>query len=677
MEGAMTKQGVKAASEHEAANKLFDNFLNQGFKLESIHDWCDQNNELSHYRARFSHPDGRKEIRPFHKSADGLYHPTEPHFEDKKPLYGAQLISQYPEAIIWVVEGEKCADCLSDFFKAQKELGNNIAITSGGATSANHANWSSIVKRRTIIFPDNDAPGINHATEVAIILQNNGCSVDIIDVSKLELKKSGDVVDWLQLHVDASLRDLLLLERTAYRHAQAGVEKKASNANQPNVDEPWHEPVDLEETLNEISIFLKDHCILPGYAYTIIPLWVAFTYCIDSFHVAPILAISSPEKRCGKTTLITILQYMVLDPLSASNITPAATYRIIEQRCPTLIIDEGDTFLKENEEMRGVLNSGHTRDMAVVIRCVGKNHEPTAFKTFCPKIVSLIGRLPDTLEDRSIVIHLKRKKPQETIKGHFYSSDPEQQAKLTILRSKLVRFADDNQQLLAEKLRHSKYLYGELQIVSDRMVDNVTPLLLLAQNAGDVWLSKLKSAILTISSSDEQVESIGIKLLRDIQGIFRELGVNRIHTKTLIEQLCKDEESEWRTYKNYTPISPNQLAKRLREFGISSKTISIDGDSLKGYELRSFEDAFERYIPNPHSLSVNPSKDSTNGDYMATDSRITDVNQNRSVGPNIRQNGEVDGLTDQTVVMSESDAQYITEERAAIMEYDGGLSKDE
>ena len=89
-------------------------------------------------------------------------------------------------------------------------------------------------------------------------------------------------------------------------------------------------------------------------------------------------------------------------PLPVANITTAAVFRTIESIRLTLIIDEGDTFLRGNEEMRGILNSGHNRNLAFAVRCEGDDHEPRAFSTWCPKATSMIGSPPDTLRDRSV-----------------------------------------------------------------------------------------------------------------------------------------------------------------------------------------------------------------------------------------------------------------------------------
>jgi len=40
------------------------------------------------------------------------------------------------------------------------------------------------------------------------------------------------------------------------------------------------------------------------------------------------------------------------------------------------MIDEVDTFVKDNKELQGLINAGHTRSSSAVIRIVGDSHEP-------------------------------------------------------------------------------------------------------------------------------------------------------------------------------------------------------------------------------------------------------------------------------------------------------------
>ena len=177
--------------------------------------------------------------------------------------------------------------------------------------------------------------------------------------------------------------------------------------------EPWPDSVSGSQLLNNISKTLKKYLVLPPEAADTIALWVLYTWTFDAFNVSPILAITSPTKRCGKTTVVTMLKELASRSVAASNITPAGLFRFVEQEKPTLIIDEADRFLLRREELRGILNSGHTRAAALVIRTSGDSYEPRSFSTWCPKAIAMIGRLDDTLQDRCIEIRMLRKMKNE------------------------------------------------------------------------------------------------------------------------------------------------------------------------------------------------------------------------------------------------------------------------
>src|SRR5262249_36075897 len=135
--------------------------------------------------------------------------------------------------------------------------------------------------------------------------------------------------------------------------------------------------------LTEISAFLVRHVFLPTGAADALAVWVVHTYCFDVSRHTPRVAFTSPEKRCGKTTALDALRLLVCAPLPTANVTAAAIFRTIELAHPTLLIDEADTFLRDSDDLRGILNAGHKRDEQV-IRCVGENAEPRAFSVFSP-----------------------------------------------------------------------------------------------------------------------------------------------------------------------------------------------------------------------------------------------------------------------------------------------------
>jgi putative DNA primase/helicase len=143
--------------------------------------------------------------------------------------------------------------------------------------------------------------------------------------------------------------------------------------------EPSAEPVDAAMLLDAIAGMLKRFVICDDDARTAIALWITCTWFEESAQIAPILNLQSPMARCGKTTLLSLIAKLVKRALPSSNISAAAIYRVIEECTPTLIVDEADAFLNDNEEARGIINSGHTRDAAFVIRIEGDDRTPMMF----------------------------------------------------------------------------------------------------------------------------------------------------------------------------------------------------------------------------------------------------------------------------------------------------------
>jgi putative DNA primase/helicase len=154
---------------------------------------------------------------------------------------------------------------------------------------------------------------------------------------------------------------------------------------------------------------------LPRLADTAAALWTVHAHALEAAGASPLLALTSPEKQCGKTTTLALLSRLVPRPLLSSNITAASLLRVVDKYSPTLLADETDSFLRDKEELRGILNSGHTRDAAYAVRTVGDEHEPHRFSTWAAKAVAMIRKLPNTLADRSIVIPIRRRTRGEQV----------------------------------------------------------------------------------------------------------------------------------------------------------------------------------------------------------------------------------------------------------------------
>ena len=375
-----------------------------------------------------------------------------------------------------------------------------------------------------------------------------------------------------------------------YLSAQAGKEK-IKNSIVEEV-EPAKHPVDGVKLLNGILDDLQRRVILPVGAAVAITLWILLTYLNKAFSVLAILGIVSPTKRCGKTKLLEILQAYASKALPASNISPAAVYRTIEKFSPTLLIDEADTFLKNNDELRGVINSGHTRSNAFVVRVEGDNHEPVKFSTWGSKAISMIGALPETIADRAIIIELSRKMPGEKIQrtriGFSESCKP--------IRAKCQRWADDN----FEQIRSAIVTVPESG--NDRADDNWQSLFAIAEVIGGDWPEKVKKSMTALVGESE--DSIGTKLLTDIRDIFEKQVAERVFSRDLVEFLNLLTESPWSDWSRGKGLSTNGLSRLLKPFGVTPKTLRIDGDLAKGYGLESFKDVFKRYIPGNSSVTT-------------------------------------------------------------------------
>ena len=354
--------------------------------------------------------------------------------------------------------------------------------------------------------------------------------------------------------------------------------------------EPWHEPVDGEAHLDSIFETLKRFIAAKPEVLRTATLWTSFTWFIDDVRVAPLAIITSPEKRCGKTLLSTVMSRLCRDPLLASSITPSALFRSIEKWKPTLILDEADTFLKENEDHRGLINSGHTRNTAFVIRCTGDNHEPTLFNTFGAKLLAGIGTLPETIMDRAVILRLRRKKPDEKMERIRKTPD----ALFDELCRKQASFSADHSKTIADANPTIP------ENLNDREQDNWEPLLAIADAVGGHWPETARRAAVELSQTEDDQSSIAIQLLSDIRQIFSDKDIERISSVDLIEALCADEERPWSTFKQGAKITARQVAYKLRSFDIKSKSLRINGRVMKGYELQDFEDSFQRYlVPDP------------------------------------------------------------------------------
>ena len=379
--------------------------------------------------------------------------------------------------------------------------------------------------------------------------------------------------------------------------------------------EPWPAPVDGAQVLAEIAGAVSRHVVLPPHCADAVALWIMFAHCHDSAGISPILAVTSPVPACGKTTLLTALLALTPRPLPVSNLTPAALFRSVEKWQPTLLIDEADSFLKGNEDLRGILDSGHSRALGFVVRTVGDDHEPRKFSTWCPKIIAAIGRLAPTLVSRSIRIEMQRKRADDRV----VSLRADRLGHLTPLARQAWRWHLDNGKGLNDDPQLPAALHG-------RAADNWRHLIAIADAAGGRWPQAARQAAVALEVGNDS-EAAGVLLLEDISGLFSERETDRLSSAEIVEALAQMETRPWPEWYHGKPVSKRRVASMLKDFKIQPRTIRTeDGRTPKGYVQADFDDALARYSPSQSATppQVNSHRASSDFPSATTENAVAD-----------------------------------------------------
>ncbi|MEO8994682.1 MAG: DUF3987 domain-containing protein, partial [Rhodanobacter sp.] len=197
-------------TEQQATRRLFHRLLADGYRVTDGYLYRTADGEPWCRRIRFDHPSKKKEYRPLHWSGTEYVASEPPTPTAGKPLYCLpELLDADPTALVWIVEGEKCADALASL--------GLIVTTSGSMSSARDSDMQPLAGHPCLIWPDHDKAGADYADDVTAKLRAMGCTVEIIDVHALGLSNKGDAVDWLAMYPEATAVDVLALARLVAR----------------------------------------------------------------------------------------------------------------------------------------------------------------------------------------------------------------------------------------------------------------------------------------------------------------------------------------------------------------------------------------------------------------------------------------------------------------------------
>lgn len=389
---------------------------------------------------------------------------------------------------------------------------------------------------------------------------------------------------------------------------------------------------DGAQLLADVRRALAQYVILPdAQSSTAVVLWIAATHAVPAWAHAARLVVRAPEKRCGKSRLLDIVEAMSHKPLMTVNASPSAVYRSIglsENDPPTLLLDEADTVFGpkagEHEDLRGLLNAGHQRNRPA-IRFDAATRTVERIETFAMAALAGIGAMPDTIEDRAVVIRMRRRAPGETVSPYRSRRDGPALDRLKVRVHEWIR---DNLEVLGAAV--------PAMPIEDRAADTWEPLVAVADLAGGEWPSLAREAavVLTEARDATAAASTQTRLLADCRAIFLAADADALPTAGLLERLKSDPEAPWATF-GPNGLTPMRLGKFLGEFDISSRNLRLPTGQAKGYVRGDFADAWARYCPEvappkPSQPSQSSHRDISAGQGPYSDGTDHDAKPSRS-----------------------------------------------
>ncbi|MDO5629795.1 MAG: DUF3631 domain-containing protein, partial [Mobilicoccus sp.] len=349
--------------------------------------------------------------------------------------------------------------------------------------------------------------------------------------------------------------------------------------------------------LDDVEAAIRRYCVLPSEgAYVAVALWVALSHLVDQVDYAPRLVARSAEKRSGKSRLLEVVAEMAWDPLRTVNASTAYIFRrLVGDKPPTILLDEADTIFgvkvkaEQHEDLRGLLNAGFQRGLTFG-RCVGPSLTPTEFRTFSLAALAGIGRMPDTIEDRAVVLRMRRRLPSETVSPYRGRRDGQA---LTRIREALTEWAEG----VDIRADEPDIPAG----IEDRAADTWEPLLAVADAVGGAWPARARKACVALvaeSDDDATEQSLGVRLLADCRTVWDGAATTFLPSSDLVSALRALDEAPWETFE----LNPSKLGRRLAEYGI--RTAKNTAGTARGYRREDFLDPFERYLPANESEGV-------------------------------------------------------------------------
>ncbi|HEY6967757.1 MAG TPA: DUF3631 domain-containing protein [Candidatus Angelobacter sp.] len=368
-----------------------------------------------------------------------------------------------------------------------------------------------------------------------------------------------------------------------------------SNAVGPlnHVQQSHYGHADVRELLDSIVAYLRKYLVCDDHQYTVLALWIFHTWIFRNFRSVAYLDIRSPESQSGKTLCLQLLEALCNDPLIAAGLEPATMVmsmlvkdKIMDNRDrarSTLLFDDCQHTFAPSERQRivAMLNSGSR------IPCLNMDRTKV-YDAFNPKAFATSARLPRSLAARCIPILLRRKKTSEVV-TRFHGEEAETEANVNLKKS-LESWVNANEDLFEDARNNLPTLPPAF---TARQQECAEPLVYIADIAGGPWPQRARTALVALFEVADCSE--GLQMLSDIRSIFHlRNNPEELLTRDILAELITHENRPW---GGWHAKSWKKLGAILGPFNIFSRDIWDGKGNLKGYKLKSFQDAWERYLP--------------------------------------------------------------------------------
>lgn len=573
--------------------------------------------------------DGKKWIKPFYFDGN-KYRLGEPKLP-KKPLYTPALLGD----VVYLVEGEKCTDWLTDIGLS--------ATTTGASGSVGKCDLTPLQGHKCVLWRDNDEAGESWQSELITALNALTIAYEVIDIAQISLPtgerlpNKGDCVDFIDAHLqdgldDDSIKALIenlprlaltpppqidrlaqdesrFIETIAELASLSQIQldlalpkvAKEFGINQDKVQSyvnehkkgqlvkattPYHKPVAGSEIFGELYQMIDAFIFIDDGYKTAFVLWVISSYLVQDLDFAPHAWITAPERNCGKSTLLELFQRVVDRPFTMIAPTMATVFRIMDKYRPTLLLDEIDTNLKTKSEILGLINGGYSKVASLAPRInTNKGNELDLFNVYGAKVFCGIGTMQGTFASRAIRFNLTRQPPYA--QKPLLNSLSLPLAKTELLKQKIKRWCEDNRQSVLD-------VDVKRLAMDARINNNWQGLFKIAQVLG--VYDKALIACQTVNKITTE-PTFNEMLLGDIKDKWQGqvMTIRQIHT-----ELVSDETLPWQSLNKGQPITVHWLGKQLRKFDIHPtpkdlgkiQGIRVQG---KGYDKAQFEKIWEIY----------------------------------------------------------------------------------